>query len=186
MALRPTFSAELACPSRTVIERLWAKLVPGPILVKRSRPPGGGPERGPRDEAHLMLTIRPEERHFWSPWLTVEITPRGEATHLRATFSPHPSVWTGFAFAYLILGVVCVVSLVFVASAALLPDSSQSWALWVTGGAALAIIAMWTASQIGQRLARDQMDTLRHELDRAVELCRVEHGDGAAPRRPPS
>ena len=177
MALRPTFTTDLTCPSRIAIERLSTQLAARPIIVKRSRAPGGGPERGPRDDAHLVLSIPHAERHFWSPWLTVEVTPRDGGTHLRAQYSPHPSVWTGFAFAYLVLGAGCAVMLVLAGSAALLPDSDQSWALWVAGGAALAMVAMWWASQLGQRLAADQMDRLRRELDDAIAICR-EHPPG--------
>ena len=172
MALRPTFSMDLPCASRTAIERLGAHLAARPLVLKRSRTPGGGVERTLRDEAHLVLTVPPEQRHFWSPWLDVEVAARGGGTHLHARFSPHPSVWTGFAFAYLVLGVACAVSLVIAGSAALLPDSSQTWALWVAGGAALAMVGMWGASQLGQRLAAEQMEVLQRELDQAIAACR--------------
>lgn len=180
MALRPTFAMELSCASRTAIERLTTRLATRPIVLKRTRPPGGGRDKGPRDEEHLVLTVPPAVRHFWSPWLTVELTPRDGQTHLHAQFSPHPSVWTGFAFAYLILGALCAVSLVFAGSAALLPNSSQTWALWVAGGAALVLVGMWWASQIGQRLASSQMDTLRRELDEAIDACKAELAERAA------
>lgn len=183
MALRPSFSTDLPCASRTAIERLSAELAARPIMVKRSRPPGGGPERGPRDDAHLVLTIPPAERHFWSPWLTVELSPRDGGTHLHGTFSPHPSVWTGFAFAYLALGAICAVALVLAGSAALLPDSSQTWALWLAGGAALAMLAMFWASHLGQRLAAAQMELLRRELDDAIARCRAATAD-LAPQAP--
>lgn len=174
MALRPSFSVDLPGASRAAIERLWDELSPRPIVVKRSRPPGGGAERGPRDEEHFVLTIPVEQRHFWSPWLTVELSARDGGTHLHGSFSPHPSVWTGFAFAYLALGALTAVSLVLVGSAAMLPMPSQRWALWVTGGASLAMLGMWWASRVGQRLAREQMELLRREVDDAIERFRAE------------
>lgn len=170
---------DLPCASRTAIERIWTQLTSRPIVVRRTRPPGGGSERGPRDEEHMVLTVPPAERRLWSPWLTVELSPRDGATHLHATFSPHPSVWTGFAFAYLALGAICAVALVIAGSAALLPGGGQTWSLWVAGGAALAMIAMWSASQVGQRLAGGQMEALQGELDRAIELCRAAAGEPA-------
>jgi hypothetical protein len=171
MALRPSFATQLSCSGRTAVERLQANLATRPVVVKVSRPPGGG-SSGSRDDLHVVLTVPPAERHFWSPWLTVELSPRDGATHVQSTFSPHPSVWTGFAFAYLVLAAICAVSLVIAGSAALLPDSDQSWALWIAGGAALAMIGMWWASQVGQRLAAAQMDSLRGELTRALDGCR--------------
>ncbi len=179
VALRPTFSDDIPCASRTAIERLCNRLANAGLVVKRTRPPGGGREQGPRDEEHVVLTLPPEQRSFWSPWLTVELTPRDGTTHLHAMFSPHPSVWTGFAFAYLVLGAVGAVALVIAGSAAMLPDSDQGWALWLAGGAALAMVAMWTASQLGQRRARDQMATLRGELDRAIAACKADPATGA-------
>lgn len=172
MALRPRVEVELPCSSRDAIENLYARLSASPLRVKRTRVPGGGRDSGPRDEAHVVLTVPAADQHVWSPWLTVELSPRGDATHVLARFSPHPSVWTGFAFGYLTLGVVFAVALVIAGSAALLPGGGQSWALWVAGGAALVMAGMWWASQIGQRLARAQMDTLRDELDRAIDAVR--------------
>jgi len=177
MALRPRFELELPCPSRDAIEHLYARLAASPLRVKRTRVPGGGRESGPRDEAHVVLSVPVAEQHFWSPWLTVELSPRGDATHVHARFSPHPSVWTGFAFGYLTLGLVLAVSLVIAGSAALLPNSGQSWALWVASGAALVMAGMWWASQLGQRLARTQMETLRHELDHAIDAVRSRCGE---------
>lgn len=173
MALRPRFEIELTCSSRDAIEHLCARLAASPIMVKRTRIPGGGRDSGPRDEEHVVLTVLAAEQHLWSPWLTVELSARGDATHVHAKFGPHPSVWTGFAFGYLTLGVVLAVSLVIAGSAALLPGGGQSWALWVAGGAGLVMACMWWASQIGQRLAQAQMEMLRRELDHAIDAVRA-------------
>jgi hypothetical protein len=173
MALRPGFSVDLPLPSRDAIERLCAQLATGPIVLKRTRVPGGGRDRGPRDEEHVVLTVPSDQQHFWSPWLMIELSPRASRTHLHAKFSPHPSVWTGFAFGYLTLGVVSAAALVIAGSVALLPrGDSQGWALWLASGSGLAMAGMWWASQIGQRLAHAQMELLRGELERAIEGVR--------------
>ncbi|HEY6037049.1 MAG TPA: hypothetical protein VIV58_22370, partial [Kofleriaceae bacterium] len=134
-----------------------------------ARVPGGGEDRAPRDHDHLTLTVPVADRHFWSPWLAIEVSPRGEHAHLFARFSPHPSVWTGFAFGHLGLGLICAVAVVIAASSLLVPNSGQPWALALAGGAALAMGAMWWASKVGQRMAHGQMTALRAELDRALE-----------------
>jgi hypothetical protein len=169
VALRPGFSVDLPLTSRDAIEKLCAQLATSPIVLKRTRVPGGGRDSDPRDEEHLVLTVPADQQHFWSPWLMVELSPRASGAHLHAKFSPHPSVWTGFAFGYLTLGVVFAVALVIVASVALLPGGGDpSWAVWLAGGAAVAMVGMWWASQIGQRLAHAQMELLRRELERAI------------------
>lgn len=173
IVLRPRFELELARPSREVIEQLSAHLRSTSLVLRRARVPGGGAERGPRDQDHLTLTIPKPEQHLWSPWLEIEVSPNQDGTRIGARFSPHPSVWTGFAFGYLTLGVVGLVALTIVASGEMLDGSEQRWAWWLVGGAAVAMIAMWGVSMLGQRLARDQMQTLRTNLDRAVEACRA-------------
>jgi len=173
LALRPRFELELTRPSPEALEGLCRHLEQTPLILRRTRVPGGGHDHRPRADDHLVLTVPLPQQHFWSPWLTIELSARGTSTHLAASFSPHPSVWTGFAFGYLGLGLVCAVALTIAGSGALLPDSSQPWAWWVAAGTALALIAMWGASMIGQRFAHDQMQQLRDELDRAIDACRA-------------
>ena len=55
---------------------------------------------------HMTLTIREGDRHFWSPWLHIELTEQDDTTHIRGRFTPHPNIWTGFAFSYFSLIVI--------------------------------------------------------------------------------
>ena len=172
LAVRPSFERELPLASTQAIARLSAQLAAGSQTLRRTRVPGGGRETTARDQDHLVLTVPATQQRFWSPWLTIELTPRGDGTHLFARFSPHPSVWTGFWFGYLALGLVLLFALVF--TAALAMTGGSLWSLWIAGGATLAMAAMWWASRIGQRLAQEQMATLRAELERAL----ADLGDG--------
>lgn len=172
-AIRPSFSLDLACPSRLVLERLFARLGSGRYPLRRTR--SFGSEHGAakvRERDHFILTVPDAEQHFWSPWLNVEVTPQGEGSHLFARFSPHPSVWTMFAFAYLGLSTVLLLSLCV--AGALVMSGSSPWALWISAAAALIMVAMWGASQVGQRLAHAQMEELRAELERVVSVCMEE------------
>jgi hypothetical protein len=170
MALRPGFALDVAMPSRHLIDQLAGELERGTMTLKRTRHPGGGGVGTAGDSDHLVLTVPEAEQHFWSPWLTVEVSARESGTHVNAKFSPHPSVWTGFAFGYLTMTVLLAVSLVVAATAFLVPGGGQLWVLWVSLGAALGIAGLWWSSQIGQRLAHDQMVALRSELDRALSV----------------
>jgi hypothetical protein len=177
LALRPTFTVQLpmACPE--ALELLGATLATRPVQLRKTRTPGGGRIEQARDSDHLVVTVQDADQHFWSPWLTVDVTSRPGGSQLVARFSPHPSVWTGFAFGYLTLGVACMFSLVFAGALAMM--GGEPWTLWISGGTALALVGMWWASQIGQRLAHVQMELLRRELERAVDDCAVAHARGA-------
>lgn len=168
LALRPGFAVELACPSRQLLERLYARLGAGPHQLRRTRAFGGG-ELSVRDRDHFVLTVAEDRQRVWSPWLRVEVTPRDEGSHLAARFSPHPSVWTLFAFSYIGLSLILMLSLCY--AAALAMTGASPWALGVSGATVLAMVALWGASQLGQRWSRAQMEELRDELERAVADC---------------
>lgn len=167
---RPTFALQVPQSPHAVQQRLKERLVDPQLEVKWARPPGGAsggelPERE-RLISHVLITFRKEQRHFWSPWLHLDLTERDGQAHLSGRFSPHPSVWTGFAFAYLVLAVVSFFALVF------------GYSQWAIGGApaALGVLPMtaaiaaslWWSAQLGQRLARVQMAQIRGQLDEAL------------------
>ncbi len=168
LGLRPHVEVLVPASSRDTFEQVCAHFAKTPNIVRRTRVPGGGTDAKPRDEDHLVVTVPAAVQHFWSPWLTIEVTPRSHQSHVLARFSPHPSVWTGFAFCYLTLGLVAAVAVTVGAAGALLPDSSQTWAFWVAAGAVAALAGLWLSSQIGQRLASEQMALLRAELERVL------------------
>lgn len=122
-----------------------------------------------RDDEHFVLTVPEDQQRVWSPWLRVEVSQRGDGSHLAARFSPHPSVWTLFAFSYLGLSVIFMISLCYAAALAMI--GAAPWALAVSGATALVMLAMWGVSQLGQRWSRAQMEELRDELERAVRDC---------------
>jgi len=169
---------DVRCPSQVLLTRLFATLSQGPHELRRTRAFGARPdvEEPVRERDHFVLTVRESQQHFWSPWLNVEVRPRGDGDALVGRFSPHPSVWTGFAFAYLALVMVLLLSLSF--SLALHLSGSAPWTLGIAGGTVVVMLLMWVASQLGQRWAHAQMDTLRAALEAAVAEC------DAPPSRP--
>ena len=167
--LRPKFEMTLACPSTVVLQRLCDRLEAGSKKLRRTRVPGGGGNETVRERDFFVLTVPETEQRVWSPWLTIEVSPAGTGAHLFARFGPHPTVWTGFAFFYLVLSVTFLFCLAF--AAALITTGAQPWSLGISAGALLAMLAMWWISQVGQRLARDQMEALRTELLEAVKDC---------------
>jgi hypothetical protein len=78
-------------------------------------------------------------------------------------------VWTLFAFAYLGMSTILLLSLCF--SGALVMSGSPPWALGVSAAAALVMGGLWVASQVGQRWSQTQMEELRAALEGAIEAC---------------
>ena len=116
---------------------------------------------------HLMLSLRGKQRHFWSPWLQLEVRSEigQDETRVYGRFSPSPSIWMGFALAYLTLGTVSLFAVTFAISQWMI-DRAPS-ALWAVPVCAAIALAMWTATRIGQGMAADEMA----ELQQAVEDC---------------
>ena len=170
LAIRPSFTVELTCTGRVALERLCAALAVGPHRLRRTQMFGGGGDAAARDHDHFVLTVAEAEQRLYSPWLTVEVSPRPSGAEVFARFSPHPSVWTFFAFAYLALSAVLLFSLCFAASQKM--TGAPPHALWITGGAAVAMVLLFAAAQLGQRLANAQMAALRAALDQALaQVC---------------
>ncbi len=178
LGFRPTFHLEVTCASREVRKCLRERLAEAPVVLGVTQVPGGG-GGGDLSRDHFTLSIAESERHFWSPWLNLELVPHGSGTQLSGRFSPHPSVWTGFMFAYLALSVLAFFALVF--AAALSMSGGAPWTLGLAGLCVAAMILLWWASQVGQRLAQAQMEELRSILDCALEECGWALQEHAAP-----
>ena len=118
-----------------------------------------GPLTGSVAGHHMTLTVREADRHFWSPWLHIELTEVEGQTHFRGRFTPHPSVWTGFAFSYFSLIVIAAFALIWGTSQWMLDH--RPTALWIALICAVGVTALWWSAQIGQRLAREQMHHIR-------------------------
>jgi hypothetical protein len=126
---------------------------------------------------HLLVTVPRAERHFWSPWLHVDLRPvegDAQATDVFARFSPAPSVWTAFMLTYIALATICFFSAVWAFAQSVL--GNELTALW---GVAIPLIVgavMFWSARVGQRLAREQM----HRLHDAVRAALPESISAAA------
>ena len=52
-----------------------------------------------------MLTVSDKDRHFWSPWLDMEVIEPDEdgdtdSVTVRGRFMPHPNIWTAYMAGY--------------------------------------------------------------------------------------
>lgn len=168
---RPTFRLERALPLAAMQRALASAVARGGYEARWARSPQPGADRSVHS-SNLLITVPVGERHFWSPWLSLDLSEAGpSATQLFGRFSPHPSVWTAFAFGYLGLGVVAFFSAVFGACQLLL--DGPCWAFWGVGIAAAVMLAMVLSARGGQRLAAEQMQRLRALVEGAGETPEV-------------
>lgn len=113
-----------------------------------------------------MISFVERERHFWSPWLHLDLRQTDEVTVLHGRFSPHPSIWTGLVFGYLALTVLAFFGAVFGFSQWL--SGETPWGCVVIPVVAVLGMLVWITSQVGQRLAHDEMVELKHCIETAV------------------
>lgn len=116
---------------------------------------------------HVTLKVSDEVRHFWSPWLQIEFRD-GEGDGIRgcsamARFSPHPSIWTGFALSH--LGLITLATLALCFGIAQVSVGYEPVAFWAVPVCLMLNLILFIASQIGQWLAREQMEQLRDQMD---------------------
>jgi len=163
--LRPTFRWLSPCPPGEALDRLGRLLADVPHAFT-----------GRRAGNHLMLTVPPRDRHFWSPWAHVEVldpddpaaneqdhppAPAGGCV-IRGRFSPHPGIWTAYMLAYLALTTLIVFAGVFGYAQFTLERAPTAWL--AVPACLLVAGVMWGASLLGQRLAREQIESLTHVL----------------------
>ena len=116
---------------------------------------------------HGILTVVETERHFWSPWLHLEIRETNGTRELFGRFSPHPSIWTGFVFTYLAMMVLTFFSVMIGVSQLL--ARQVAFGFWLIPVWLGVCVCLWIASQVGQRLAQDEMRLLKSLTEDAIE-----------------
>lgn len=155
--MRPRFRLEVPLPPDELHRRLSARLACA-----------GCPCRALVLGNHVEVMIRADLAHFWSPRLSLEMTPHEGGTELHGLFGPNPSVWTlflaGYAFLILSGGFAAVLGLVQ------LGLHQPAWGLTVAAACALACVLPWLGSRLGQRLAAEQMELLRCFLRESLGL----------------
>ncbi len=121
------------------------------------------------DSGHFTIRIKPEDRHFWSPQLSLTFEEEQGKTLIRGLYGPAPNVWTIFLLSYLAIGVLSLFALFLGLSYWMLgQDIKILWALPVLG---IFAIVIYFIAQFGQKLGAEQ--TFR--LHQFIESCFQEH-----------
>jgi len=145
--MRPTFTIEFPIDRASAMSRLEA-------LVRDEDYPIEGRVAG----NHLMLVIPPKRRHFWSPWLNLEVHDQESGSKVVGKFSPNPSVWTGFMLTYIALATLVFFSGMFGVSQWMMAKPPSALMFMIIP--IVIAIGMYWSSLIGQRIANEQMREL--------------------------
>jgi hypothetical protein len=117
---------------------------------------------------HITLRINQNERHFWSPQLSILLLPENNKTKVIGVYGPMPDVWLIFTFCYLALSVLSVfVAIVGFSQYSLGLESKILWLLPFFGGA---MFLLYILSQFGQKLGAEQMFTLHHHFENILKI----------------
>lgn len=117
----------------------------------------------------VVLQIRPEERHFWSPQLSLSFEVDEEDktfTIIRGLYGPNPTVWAFFTYGYVALAILATfLGMYGFSKYSLGQDYGVLWSLPVF--AVLALI-LYIVAQFGQKIGAEQMFTLHHFFEDSV------------------
>ena len=152
--VRPRFELEIGCDPDRLMEGLRDHLPNCPNCT------------GVSVGRHAELFVPEADQRLWSPWLSVTADEADEGAVLRGRFAPHPnggelipSLQFGLGFA-LLVGTTWDHSRVKRICSYL--KKNFNGVLSVLG------VALYVASQIGQRLGAEQMTQLRAPLEELI------------------
>lgn len=117
----------------------------------------------------IIVRIRPDERHFWSPQLSLsfEVDEEDDSfTIIRGLYGPNPTVWALFTYGYVALGILFTfLGMYGFSKYSLGQDHTVLWSLPILAGLAL---VLYIIAQFGQKLGAEQMFTLHHVFEDSV------------------
>jgi hypothetical protein len=111
----------------------------------------------------IILSVPPEQQHYWSPQLSLELEKTDSGTMIRGLYGPKPAVWTMFVFFYSGIGFLTLLGLIFGLSQQML--KMEPWALWFFPLGIILIVGFFLVSKIGQGLGQKQMHELKNFVD---------------------
>jgi hypothetical protein len=152
--VRPRFELEIACDPDSLMEGLRDRLPNCPNCT------------GVSVGRHAELFVPEANRRLWSPWLSITADEKDDGAVLRGRFAPHPDVWTFYLFLAFGLGFALLVGTTW--GYAQWATETAPWALMIIPRVMVLGVALYLASQIGQRLGSEQMTQLRAAIEELI------------------
>lgn len=120
-------------------------------------------------DGHIVIDIPPEENHFWSPQLHIEIEKIEENSSIvKGLFGPKPQVWIFFMFIHFAMA-VAFIGFSIIAYVKYTLKSDYKIALTLTVALPILWIMMYFLGRIGKRKGRKQMEELHGFMMKTLE-----------------
>ncbi len=119
---------------------------------------------------HIILDIKEEDAHYWSPQLNfrVEIDEEDiEKSMMAGLIGPRPKVWTMFVFIYFSIGILGFFVFSLGVSKWMLGEYSHY--LWALPVAILFMLSAYITSKYGESLGKEQVETLKQFIRELIK-----------------
>lgn len=164
--LRPTFNFESKMSEEELTRRIRASFsLAGDEDQKSDSKKLVGSKSGFQGRfarGHAMISIDESKRHFWSPWLHLEIRDNEDKRIVEGRFSPHPSIWTAVVFSFLSVACLSFFAAIFGMSQQLMGQTPWAYCFILLG--LFAGVVLWFVSKTGQKLAHGEMEEMRSRI----------------------
>ncbi len=115
---------------------------------------------------HITIKINQQQRHFWSPQLSLSLDQMNDITIIRGLYGPNPTVWAIFFFGYAALGIILLIVGMLLLSQYSLGLSTGLW--WVVPACIITALILYIIAQTGQKIGASQMFDLHHLYEETI------------------
>ena len=107
---------------------------------------------------------------YWTPQLRIslEFDEDEKVTIIRGLFGPRPSIWTFFIFLYSLGGSFFFISSIYLIALQSIKIPFNTLSIMGLSFGVTCILLTYIATKIGQRLAKDHIETLREFLENTL------------------
>ncbi|WP_306640046.1 hypothetical protein [Sanyastnella coralliicola] len=158
--IRPRFEFTVPFSEVEVLERL-----------KRIKEKSADELTGHLIDHHLILDIPVNDRHYWSPQLSMRVEADEDdpsKTVIKGLIGPRPSVWTMFTFFYFTIGVAGFFIASWGFSKWMLGEFSHL--IWALPIAMIINLTAYRAGKQGEKLGHDQVEVLKGFVREVLDL----------------
>ncbi|MFT7521323.1 MAG: hypothetical protein ACI9MC_003474 [Kiritimatiellia bacterium] len=114
----------------------------------------------------MSLVLRGEDKHVFSPWVSLQAYPGRGGTRLRGRMGPHPKLWTLFVFIYAVWSAVFLSGAVY--GYVQLVLGQEPFAFWIALGGVVGQGCACSIDLYGRSKGRKQMHLLHGFLQTAL------------------